>query len=227
VCGLFFVLAEPLPNERDLVNYTDWYIFATLMTKGERTRAEIIEKTAPLFNTRGYDGTSLASLCEVTGLSKGALYGNFADKEELAQEAFEFSVRCVKKMVRERVDAKTTYREKLTATVEFFATYVMNPPVKGGCPLLNAAIEADDYRTSMRKRVAIRLEDMVVFLTALLDDGKKAGEFKRQVKSRELALFFFCAIEGAIMFSRTAGTEEAMRMVTKNIRSIIDTISES
>src|SRR5262245_13558435 len=58
------------------------------MTKAQRTRLHIIEKTAPLFNMNGFDGTSLADLCRVTGLTKGALYGNFLDKEELATEAF-------------------------------------------------------------------------------------------------------------------------------------------
>ena len=38
----------------------------------------ILEKVAPLFNSRGYIGTSLSDLTEATQLSKGAIYGNFA-----------------------------------------------------------------------------------------------------------------------------------------------------
>jgi TetR/AcrR family transcriptional repressor of nem operon len=40
------------------------------MTKGERTRREIVEKAAPLFNQKGYEGTSLSDLMEATGLKK-------------------------------------------------------------------------------------------------------------------------------------------------------------
>ena len=66
------------------------------MTKSERTRLFIVEKTAPLFNTKGFDGTTLSDLSEATGLTKGALYGNFADKDEIAVEAL-FSEKGVKK----------------------------------------------------------------------------------------------------------------------------------
>ncbi|HEV8130883.1 MAG TPA: TetR/AcrR family transcriptional regulator, partial [Acidobacteriota bacterium] len=32
------------------------------MTKGEQTRRQIVEKAAPLFNRKGYEGTSLSDL---------------------------------------------------------------------------------------------------------------------------------------------------------------------
>jgi TetR/AcrR family transcriptional regulator, transcriptional repressor for nem operon len=34
------------------------------MTKGQQTRREIIEKAAPLFNQKGYEGTSLSELMD-------------------------------------------------------------------------------------------------------------------------------------------------------------------
>jgi len=43
------------------------------MTKASRTRQYIIDKTASVFNIRGYAGTSLLDLTKATGLSKGAL----------------------------------------------------------------------------------------------------------------------------------------------------------
>jgi len=53
-------------------------------TKAERTSAFIIERVAPVFNKHGYIGTSMSDLTEATGLTKGALYGNFENKEALA-----------------------------------------------------------------------------------------------------------------------------------------------
>lgn len=49
----------------------------TAHRKSERTRQFIIEKVAPIFNRKGYAGTSLSDLTEATGLTKGAIYGNF------------------------------------------------------------------------------------------------------------------------------------------------------
>ena len=74
------------------------------MKKAERTRQSIIEKTAVLFNTKGFEGTTLQDLTACTGLTKGALYGNFKDKEEIATEAFRYAVLKSRQALR---DAKT------------------------------------------------------------------------------------------------------------------------
>jgi len=50
------------------------------MGKAEQTRRMIIEKAAPIFNKKGYLGTSISDLTKSTGLTKGAIYGNFKDK---------------------------------------------------------------------------------------------------------------------------------------------------
>ncbi|MCK7472257.1 MAG: TetR/AcrR family transcriptional regulator [Desulfomicrobium escambiense] len=70
--------------------------------KAEETRQAIIEKAAVIFNKNGYQRTSMAMLCEDLGLSKGAIYGHFADKDTLAVEAFLHSVRQVSERVRKR-----------------------------------------------------------------------------------------------------------------------------
>lgn len=197
------------------------------VTKGERTRQQIIEVTAPLFNMKGFDGTSMADLCEATGLTKGALYGNFQSKDELSKAAFQYTIGRMRSVGNEDMKGKKTHKEKLIALLEFFTRYVLNPPVKGGCPLLNTAVEADDHRTGMRKVVTEELQHSITHITQLMEDGKKAGEFKLELKSREMALFFFCAIEGAIMFSRVSSSEEAMKAVVKNIKTILNSYSLS
>ncbi|MEJ0031934.1 MAG: TetR family transcriptional regulator C-terminal domain-containing protein [Bacteroidota bacterium] len=117
--------------------------------------------------------------------------------------------------------SQTSYRKKLDALLTFFVSAVLNPPVRGGCPLLNTAVEADDHRPSMRKTVVAELEKSVNSMMKLLDLGKQNGEFKRNFDSREVAMLFFCSIEGAIMFSRVSSSKEAMSIVTKQLRLII------
>ena len=59
--------------------------------KGARTRRKIVAAAAPIFNQRGYDGSSLSDLMAATGLKKGGIYRHFAGKEELAAEAFDYA----------------------------------------------------------------------------------------------------------------------------------------
>lgn len=196
------------------------------MTKAEQTRQYILEKTSPLFNKKGFDGTTLSDLEKTTGLTKGSLYGNFSGKEELASEAFRYSMVKVKAMISQALEGAVSNRDQLEALLMFFAQYVFNPPVAGGCPLLNSAVEADDYRLSMRKVVVEELMSVVSFIERLLKKGIQAGEFKKEIKPRELAFVFFCSIEGALMYSRAERSDEPMKIIVKHCKSILDQISK-
>lgn len=193
--------------------------------KAEKTRRHILEKAAPLFNARGFDGTSLTDLEQATGLTKGALYGNFTDKETLAAEAFAYAIKQVKAKISGCLQSHTTYREKFSALLDFFAQYVLDPPVPGGCPLMNAAVEADDHRTHMRPVIAAEITKMVGGIATLLQKGIDAGEFRKDIDVRGLSYTFFCALEGAIMFSRVEGTREPMDIVIQHLRHKLDQIT--
>jgi AcrR family transcriptional regulator len=56
------------------------------MTQAERreeTREQVLAAAAKVFAKRGFHGTSLDAIAEEAGFSRGAVYYNFADKEEL------------------------------------------------------------------------------------------------------------------------------------------------
>jgi TetR/AcrR family transcriptional regulator, transcriptional repressor for nem operon len=194
------------------------------VTKAERTRIFIIEKTAPLFNKKGFDGTSLQDLTDATGLTKGALYGNFRDKEEISLEAFRYSMQKVRSMVDDKMKGGLTFRQQLEALLEFYSQYVFDPPVPGGCPLLNSAIETDDHRVSMRRVVLKELTATLDFIARLFERGVKAGEFNKNIDPRQLAYIFFCSVEGGLMFARLERSREAMDIVVQHCRRILNDI---
>jgi TetR/AcrR family transcriptional repressor of nem operon len=196
------------------------------VTKGKRTRQHIVEQTAPLFNTKGFEGTSLTDLTAATGLSKGALYGNFSDKEEIAMEAFKYSMNKVREMVFKKLEPAKSYKGQLLALLDFYAEYVFNPPVPGGCPLLNSAIESDDHHVTMRRVVVHELMRTIDFISGLIDNGVKAGEFGKTTDSRQMAYVFFCAVEGAIMFARVERSREPMDIIRRHCKKMLDQISQ-
>lgn len=193
--------------------------------KAERTRRHILEKAAPLFNRKGFDGTSMADLEKETGLTKGALYAHFGDKETLAAEAFVHATMEVKGCIDAVLKPVTTYKGKLVALLDFFSRYVLEPPIAGGCPLINTAVEADDHRHSMRPVVSGEIIHVVESIALLLKKGIRAGEFRKDVNVRELAYTFFCSIEGAIMFSRVERSQEPMRIIVNHCKNKLDQIT--
>jgi AcrR family transcriptional regulator len=196
------------------------------VTKADKTRRHILEKTAPLFNSRGFDGTSLAALTEATGLTKGALYGNFRDKEEIALEAFQYSIAKVKQVVKKEIRGAVTSKEQLMALLTFYAKYVSKPPIPGGCPLLNTAIEADDHHISMRRVVVKELLYAVNFIRNLVQRGIERNEFRSDIDPGEIAYTFFCSLEGALMFSRVERSREPMDIIVQHCKKILDQIAK-
>src|SRR6266481_6384757 len=91
-----------------------------VMTKGEQTRRKIVEAAAPIFNKRGYAGSSLNELMEATGLKKGGIYRHFSSKEELAAEAFDYTWEAAWKARLRQVDQKTNGIEKLKQLIANF-----------------------------------------------------------------------------------------------------------
>jgi AcrR family transcriptional regulator len=57
--------------------------------KQARTRAELLATAAGVFGERGYDGASVEEIAERAGYSHGAVYSNFAGKEDLFLAVFE------------------------------------------------------------------------------------------------------------------------------------------
>jgi len=51
--------------------------------QGRATRGQLIEVAAGLFAERGYEGTSIEAVLAAAGVSRGALYHHFANKEAL------------------------------------------------------------------------------------------------------------------------------------------------
>src|SRR6516165_426654 len=51
--------------------------------KRQRTRARLIEAAAEVIGEKGYEKTSLEEVAARAGMTRGAIYGNFASKDEL------------------------------------------------------------------------------------------------------------------------------------------------
>ncbi len=115
------------------------------MTRADEHRQRIIAAAAPLFNTRGYAGTSMAHVLEATGLHKGSVYLCFPSKDDLALAVFDYSVELmVKRFQKAITQAGDQAPDQLLAFIDVYANISDGLPVVGGCPVLNAAIESDD-----------------------------------------------------------------------------------
>jgi TetR/AcrR family transcriptional repressor of nem operon len=172
------------------------------MRKGEKTRERIIEQTAPLFNQKGFFGSSLSDVMEATGLKKGGIYNHFVSKEELALQAFDYAAACVSERLSLLLTERQTAVERLLAFASVFRDLAINPPVPGGCPLLNTAIESDDAHPVLRERVRHAMDRWRERIQNAVRDGLATGEFRKGLDPDVVASRFIATLEGGVMLSR-------------------------
>jgi len=182
------------------------------MDKAERTKQFILEKTAPIFNRKGYSGTSLSDLTEATGLTKGSIYGNFANKDDVALSAFDYNLSLLNKTRSALVAKGSNSIDKLINMAKFYRSGFKSPMIPGGCPILNTAIEADDTHPSLKEKASKAVKAWKKSIETIVNHGIEKKEIKATINAGDFATEFIAMIEGGIMLSK----------VTDN-RSLLDT----
>src|ERR1700689_2979488 len=180
------------------------------MTKGEQTRRDIVAKAAPLFNQKGFEGTSLADLMQATGLQKGGIYRHFSGKKELAAEAFDYAW---DKAVHGRLDGVAGVPDcvnRLKKTIENFVERRQGL-VPGGCPLMNAAVEADDGNPVLRARARKALQGWRDRLSGIASEGIEKQQIDRHISPLQLSQLIMGSLEGALLISRLQNDDAPRR----------------
>lgn len=194
------------------------------MSKAERTKEFIVEKTAPIFNTKGFAGTSLSDMTEATGLTKGSIYGNFSNKDEVALASFDYNLRKLRAYVYAEEDKATTIKEKLMVRTRIFGDVRPIAYPIGGCPIINTGTEADDTHPALKARVADAIETWKERTVSMIEEGIRNKEISPDTNAEQAALTLMSMIQGAILISRSAGKLEYGRNVMEVARKYITSL---
>ncbi|MEM8970152.1 MAG: TetR/AcrR family transcriptional regulator [Bacteroidota bacterium] len=195
------------------------------MRNPEITRKLIINESLALFNTKGYQATSLSDITEATGVTKGAIYANFSNKEEVAAAAFNHAVEIILGRVRECIREASTAPLKLKAVLQYYEKYVLNPPIPGGCPVLNLAVEADDNNPLLRTKVVRLITKIKDSLRQIVHRGILEKQLREDLDVDGFVMLYYGAIEGAIMVSRVEGDRDSFVSMSQFLTQLIDQYS--
>jgi TetR/AcrR family transcriptional repressor of nem operon len=193
------------------------------LSKADRTRQFIIETTAGIFNTKGYAGTSMSDITEATGLTKGSIYGNFSNKEEVALAVFDHNYAKVSGVISQRIASAKNYHDKLMVYAQVYDQYTRSAFFpQGGCPILNTAVEADDTNPLLKDRAAKAIQKWKKGIMDMIQAGAEAGEFKQGLDHARLALSIIAMIEGGIMLSKVTGSQACLDKIMYSVELLIN-----
>lgn len=194
------------------------------MRNAEVTIEKILKKSGQLFNVQGYKATSISDITDATGLTKGAIYRHFKSKDELEKQTLEYLSGQINERLRALIKAEATAGDKLRAVFKFFNTYVTDPPIKGGCPLLNAAVEADDTNPVLRQGALKILNGLKESIIVILTNGIKYKQIKDDVDKNYYATVIVASLEGGIMMSKLRSNNDDLKIVTSHLETMLKQI---
>jgi len=186
-----------------------------MSTKAEKTAAFIIETIAPIFNSQGYVGTSMSDLTKATKLTKGALYGNFENKESLALAAFDYNSVILITALDKEIALSNNPLEKLYLITGFYKKYHLFTKNMGGCPILNTGVDAQNINRKLAGVCKQLVKDIELKIAAILEEGSKEGILMLPVSSLQFAKQFFTMIQGAV----------AMASITQDYKYLVNTMT--
>jgi TetR/AcrR family transcriptional regulator, transcriptional repressor for nem operon len=175
------------------------------MSKAQQTQHHILEQSAILFNQQGYAGSSMADVMRVTGLQKGGIYNHFSSKDELALAAFDFAVQQMQTRFLGVLKGKRHALDRLMAILSVYETLLENPPMQGGCPLLNTAVESDDTHPALRERTQLAMTNWLNLLRGIVQRGIDRGELNPTIDAEMVATVVIATIEGGVMLTKLYG----------------------
>ena len=139
-------------------------------------------------------------------------------------ESFQYLVNIMSEKVGKLIKDQPDALSKLKAVFKFFETYITNPPFKGGCPILNVAIEVDDSNSQLRKEAVKSLKILKDSVEKILEKGIKYKQISQTTDVKYFATIIVASLEGALMMSRLNKNSADIKCVINHLESVLDNI---
>lgn len=163
----------------------------------------ILDKVAPIFNKQGYVGTSLSDITNATGLTKGAIYCNFTNKEDLALQSFQLNVSLAITPLFKLVAAEKGSFNKLYIITNYHRSYYDLVKDRGGCPMLRVGVDTKFINPNLFEAARKLSGKFMTGLTNIISEGIINGEIKNSTDPLKTAQILLSLIEGSSLLAFT------------------------
>jgi AcrR family transcriptional regulator len=159
----------------------------TARTKGERTRAAILDEAARLATVDGLEGLSIGGLARATGMSKSGLYAHFGSKLDLQLATIEAARQTfVVEVLRPALQAPKGI-ERLLVACEAFLSHVERRVFPGGCFFSAAAVDVGTRPGPVHDAILAQRLDWLALLERLATEATDLGELESNPDPAQLA----------------------------------------
>jgi AcrR family transcriptional regulator len=164
----------------------------------------------------GFRGSDVESILRKGGMTKGAMYHHFDNKEALGYAVVD---EVIAEIVREKWQSPLrNARNPVDALIDIVQSTSLKPEhVDCGCPLNNVAQEMSPLDEGFRKRTAKVFNDWQDALATALRKGKSNGLVRKDVDPDETATFLVAAYEGYMSLAKCFQEASVLRAGQKTL----------
>jgi AcrR family transcriptional regulator len=160
-------------------------------TKGERTRAAILDEALRLVSKAGLDGLTIGTLADATGMSKSGLFAHFGSREELLLAVLAHGQAEFTEVVFQPALAKPRGLPRLRAMFVNWLDWTESAELPGGCPMIGGATEFDDKPGPVRDMLAGGQRTWIETLKRGVRQAVEEGQFAKDTDPEQIAFEMF------------------------------------
>jgi TetR/AcrR family transcriptional regulator, transcriptional repressor for nem operon len=189
----------------------------------QRTRERLLQAAFREIYRSGFRGTDLDTILCAAGVTKGAMYHHFENKEALGYAVVE---EIIANLTREKwlqpLENSSNPVDTLIAVIR--STSLRPSDVRCGCPLNNLAQEMSPLDEGFRKRTAKVFGDWQSAIATALRNGKKRKMVCSDVNPEQTASFLLATYEGYISLAKAHQDAAAFQDGEKAMISFLESL---
>jgi len=187
------------------------------------SKEKILNETTKLIHAKGFNNTSIQDILDASAVTKSNFYYHFKTKEQLGFEVLAFRIQQFYEFAVQPSleNEKLSPQSRIDAFLDRLLLIGLSPQGELGCPFGNLAQEMSTVHEPLRQALSAFFEKGAERLAEVFEEGKRRGEFREELPSRQLAEFFLAQTQGTMLLRKTHKDPEIMQRNFAMLREVI------
>jgi TetR/AcrR family transcriptional repressor of nem operon len=174
------------------------------------------------FRQRGYEGTSIRDLTDCMGIGPTSLYNSFGDKRALFIKALERYVDCSVRARLDRLESSLPPKQAVRTLIEDVVERSLTDRTRGGCLLINSALEIAPHDPEVGAEIAKRLGEVEGFFRRSISAAQSSGTIPRKLNSSDFARLLLGVLLGIRVLARSKPERTLLEGVARPALSLLN-----
>jgi TetR/AcrR family transcriptional regulator, transcriptional repressor for nem operon len=171
----------------------------------------------------GYRSADLDAILAAAGVTKGALYYHFDDKEALGHAVLDEVM--TSDLHQKWVQPLRNAKDPLDALARIIQSESLKrEDVRRGCPLLNLSQEMSGLDEGFRRRTAKLFRNWHDAVAGALREGQKRGLVRNDIDAKETATFLIATYEGYVVLTKNSQDARMMQSGQRRVIRLLESL---